>query len=43
MNNVKTFFANNSVIRNMIRYYPDRNDYANYLDIMRTVTQGDKQ
>ena len=29
MNNVKTFFANNSVIRNMIRYYPDRNDYAN--------------
>lgn len=21
----------------------DRNDYANYLDIMRTVTQGDKQ
>ena len=29
MNNVKTFFANNSVIRNMIRYYPDRNDYVN--------------
>lgn len=29
MNNVKTFFANNSVIRNMIRYYPNRNDYAN--------------
>lgn len=28
MNNVKTFFANNSIIRNMIRYYPDRNDYA---------------
>lgn len=29
MNNVKTFFANNSIIRNMIRYYPDRNDYVN--------------
>ncbi|WP_295940305.1 calcineurin-like phosphoesterase family protein [uncultured Alistipes sp.] len=28
MNNVKTFFANNSIIRNLIRYYPNRNDYA---------------
>lgn len=28
MNSVKTFFANNSIIRNMIRYYPERNDYA---------------
>ena len=29
MNSVKTFYANNSIIRNLIRYYPNRDDYAN--------------